>query len=61
MTLEGAVRKRLRDLDALIADGKHDDKWPHPSYVPDATWHSWLGQAMVLRIVLSDAGLDIYR
>ena len=51
-----AVVTRLREIEAMIAQGK--GTWPRIDYIKDSTWDNWHGRYYVLRRVLYDAGYD---
>lgn len=57
MTLEEAVRKRLKEVTNNLDKGK--GTWPKKDYIKDSIWDSWIGQQIALAGSLRDAGLDI--
>ena len=54
--LRKAVLSQLADVTQRIANGR--GKWPDKAYVTDDTWAEWIGQLIVLRRVLTAAGID---
>lgn len=55
-SLERVVRAQLREIESWIAKGK--GTWPEKNYIRDEAWHRWQGEALALRSVLRQAGLD---